>query len=117
LDFEIKRIDSEISRPGWTSWAILGGIASAAWLLSLEIEKFGFNSANVLALILALNIVYDTLNYFRALLEENHYDKDASPKFGLASSLFSASRSFMLLDFIRYGAIIYFLRKHIINIY
>jgi hypothetical protein len=39
LDFEINQISSEQQRPGWTIWAVYGGLASSLWLLSEQWEK------------------------------------------------------------------------------
>jgi hypothetical protein len=52
IDFEIERIESEQSRPGWTLWAVYGTIASLLWLLGKEYEKGHVDIFNVAQLLL-----------------------------------------------------------------
>lgn len=39
LNEEISQIKSEESRPGWTVWALFGGLATCTWLLLNQIEN------------------------------------------------------------------------------
>ncbi len=38
LEFEIKNVRSEESKPGWTTWALIASLASMLWLLTQELE-------------------------------------------------------------------------------
>lgn len=51
LDSEISSLRSEIQRPGWTTWAILGSIAALVWLLLSEIHTGEYSPKNVAGLI------------------------------------------------------------------
>jgi hypothetical protein len=53
LDTEIEQVQDEMSRPGWTRWAILGGLATISWLILQEWEKGLINYDYVSALWLA----------------------------------------------------------------
>jgi hypothetical protein len=54
LDSEISSLRSEIQRPGWTTWAILGGIAALVWLLFSEIEIGKYSVRNVAGLVFVI---------------------------------------------------------------
>lgn len=68
LEFEIKRIRAEESRPGWTRWALLGGLASAFWFLTLELERGAISWQNSLFFFLVLSIGYQSTLCIRPLL-------------------------------------------------
>ena len=61
LNAEIDRIRAEESRPGWTMWALLGGLATILWLMVAELEKNTIDLLNVLFLLLLFSLVCDTL--------------------------------------------------------
>jgi hypothetical protein len=58
LDSEISDLRSEIQRPGWTPWAILGSIAALAWLLFSEIQKGEYSPKNVAGIIFVIWLLY-----------------------------------------------------------
>lgn len=58
LDKEIENIQAEITRPGWTNWAIIAGVATVIWLMYSEIEGGKFDIKNVLVLILGFSLSY-----------------------------------------------------------
>jgi hypothetical protein len=70
LEFEIKRIEEEQRRPGWTRWALGGTIGSACWVVLGQIEAHGaqITAGNVLFLALALGVLWEFLVSFRNLL-------------------------------------------------
>lgn len=116
LDFEIDRINVELSRPGWTHWAMLGGIASALWLLSIELEKHQVSILNTAFLFLVINIAYDNFISINGLLA-SIVDPTKGPRFASAYSLLSQSRSFMLISLSRLIVIIALLQFTIIHTY
>lgn len=58
LGKEIDHIQAEFARPGWTNWAIIGGIATTAWLLYSEIELGSFDVNRILTLWLIFSLVF-----------------------------------------------------------
>lgn len=68
LDFEINRITVEQQRPGWTLWAIYGGLVSSGWLLLDQWEKGSVNVINVLHLFLIFSLITDIITDSQILL-------------------------------------------------
>ncbi|MFT3890795.1 MAG: hypothetical protein QM730_04105 [Anaerolineales bacterium] len=67
LDFlgkEIDHIQAEFTRPGWTNWAIIGGIATVAWLMYSEIELGKFDVIRILTLWLIFSLVFPFISMF-----------------------------------------------------
>src|SRR5438128_1279564 len=56
LDFEIGQITSEQQRPGWTMWAIYGGLASTLWFLCDLWEKGGVTPLKTLQVFLIFSV-------------------------------------------------------------
>lgn len=70
LEFEIKRIEEEQKRPGWTKWVIAGTIATAFWLLIGEFEGHAhqLHPRNLCFLVLGIAIFWDWIIATRKLL-------------------------------------------------
>jgi hypothetical protein len=74
IDFEIDWAANERKRPGWTEWAIYGGLAIVFWSI------FSFSYSESLSLIgtaqilLTLFFVYDSLGLFRQIYEAGKTD-------------------------------------------
>jgi hypothetical protein len=68
LEFEIDRIHTEESRPGWTIWALLGSLATVLWFIVAELEKNTIDSFNALFLLLALSLICDCLKEIPLIL-------------------------------------------------
>jgi len=81
LDFEIDRITSERRRPGWSLWAVYGGLASAVWLLFDQIEKTGFRWFVVLQLFLVLSVSKELLLSFKQVMERSILSKSEAARF------------------------------------
>jgi len=95
IDFEIERIESEQSRPGWTLWAVYGTIASLLWLLGNEYEKGHVDIFNVAQLLLVLWIVRDVVHYStRQLAPVRHRPYPSPKRFVPATAHFSPSEMF-----------------------
>jgi hypothetical protein len=97
LEFEIGRIRSEESGSGWTTWALLGALATAAWLLTLEVEATAINATSVLCVLLVLNLAYDSfLGLVPLLLGPRPVPKSA--RLQLSYNVFSSSRRLLLFE-------------------
>lgn len=57
LDSETDNLRSEIQRPGWTNWALLGSIATFLWLLLSQIEDVTFSPKHVCGILLVLTLI------------------------------------------------------------
>lgn len=59
LEFEIKQIRSAESEPGWTTWALLGGLATTLWLMAAEIEQHRASpqALSLIFLVLSLGLI------------------------------------------------------------
>ena len=67
LEFEINRIHSEKLKPGWTPWALIAGIASAFWLLTIELENDHYSWVVSFFVFLGFWICYETLEQGRLI--------------------------------------------------
>lgn len=62
LECEISSRRSEAMRPGWTTWAILGAMASLLWLMFSVLDTNEFISwRNILYITLLLSVSFDFL--------------------------------------------------------
>jgi len=69
LDAEINNLRSDIQRPGWTKWAILGSVATLTWLLLLQIELGTYLVRNVIVLLLVFSLVIQFFGTTRTALD------------------------------------------------
>jgi hypothetical protein len=97
LDSEIEHVRSEYERPGWTRWALLGGIASIVWLITNRIEQGTFNPTNVSILFLAFSLALYVLLYLSTLCESAQPDPSTEGRFRLTNRWFALSRASLLL--------------------
>src|SRR5687768_1148215 len=86
IDFEINRIDAEESRPGWTRWALFASVASAFWLLTIELENNAFSWKGALFVFLGLWIAYDTFKEIQLLVSGS----GGSQRFDLINQRFTS---------------------------
>ena len=83
---------SEQKQPGWTLWAVFGGIASCLGLLSQQWENGGVKVADAAQLLLLASMIRDILHYARRQLspvQQRTYK--VSPRFNLLTGLESPS--------------------------
>lgn len=66
LDAEINNLRSEIQRPGWTTWAIYGGLATLVWLLLSEIQQARYSIREVSGLLLVIWLMYWPYIYIKS---------------------------------------------------
>ena len=95
LDSEIKRIQDEMAQPGWTNWAILGGVATVSWLILQEWESGSFNFDFIFALVLAGIVTYFCSMPIRALIyydDGGHSQKGDETRFIVTSQIFGTGR-------------------------
>lgn len=101
LEFEITQIRTEESQPGWTTWALLGGLATTLWLFALEIENHGANLQTTLFLFLVFSLTLDTLKLLHRLISPSSSFLKSAFRFQSAYSQLSQTRASILLDIAR----------------
>lgn len=99
LEFEITHVRSEEARPGWTTWALLGGLATMLWLLTREFEQHQVNTDDALFLFLILALTYDSVRMIINALSKPMPLRNG--RFISFSIHFSQDRSLMLFMLIR----------------
>lgn len=108
LDFEINRITSEDQRPGWTVWALCGGILSGLWLITEQWETGKAEVIRVmyvfLTLSLAVGFIFSGFRLFfilyykpRRFFKIRSYFELVTPTQILLGALWDASLLFITL--------------------
>jgi len=105
LEYEINSRRSEATRPGWTTWAILGAIASLLWLMFSVLDTSESNSwLNILYITLLLSVSFDLL-----FLLNVFFSSAAFKQFGRAGRfeyLDTSIGSFLVLILLRTGVLL-----------
>jgi hypothetical protein len=106
LDFEIDSIKSEINRLGWTTWALLGSLATIIWLIINNWENFKGNFTNVGLWFFCVIFLIDILNIIDNILlqRKSHTGEIRIYRF---KELYSSSRRLFLLNFLMALSLVY----------
>jgi len=100
LDFEIDRLRSEARQPGWTKWALIGGVGTCGWLLLSELTDKAISWPNVAVIFLVASIVWDMCVFLRSVFGISE-ETSASETRVILSKVFLARRRFsVLFDFV-----------------
>lgn len=101
LEFEIARIRTEESQPGWTTWALLGASATTAWLLTQEVEnhRVELHITGYLFFVFYLTLAF--IRMLHRLLSPPSTDLRSAYRFHLAHSRFSKTRTSMFFETIQ----------------
>lgn len=102
LDKEIDSILSDRKRPGWTIWAILGGVATVVWLLFdvFEEKQISFKSVSILYLIFSM-LLESVINFSLTLSTSETYSRKKSRRFFLSNQIFGSNRMELFISLIR----------------
>jgi len=106
LDFEIQRIQTENAQPGWTVWALLGALATSAWLALAELESQRADTFKTLLVALALHLTYDLLVLGSALLSASNASRDKRVRFRLSHHILSHGRVYLAVNSARYTGLL-----------
>lgn len=79
LDFEIDKIQSEQTRPGWSLWALGAAFAALVWMLTEHLFSPSLNIVNVLQLFVMFSALWTTRHLF-ALLQTFGQSSSQAPK-------------------------------------
>lgn len=101
LEFEIGHVRSEESKPGWSKWALMGGIATTVWLLTQELEQNRVIGRRILFLFLSFSLAYEAVKQVSSVIFKV-LPAQAKGRFVVASSRFSHGRQLMLFEMVRY---------------
>ncbi len=96
LDSEITSLRSEIQRPGWTTYAILGSIAALVWLLLYEIQIGKFYPKNVAGIILVIWLIFSLCMNVSFLINPSRSIRKPKERF-VPGYLISTERSILIL--------------------
>lgn len=102
LDKEIDTILSDQKRPGWTVWAILGGLATSSWVLLDILKKEKINFETAIVLFFLFSMLLDGISSFTTTLSIEAYPAKKTPRFLSASYLLGESRLTLSVLLIRY---------------
>jgi len=98
LDSEIAHLRSEHQRPGWTRWALIGGIASVIWLILSEIEQGLFETSSTMILFLVLSLLFHSALALLRLAKATHPLQSSGMRFQLTHSIFGQEQALFLLE-------------------
>jgi hypothetical protein len=82
LDSEIERIQTQDREPGWTKWALLGGLGTDLWLISNELEHGSIDWQKSAIFFLWLFLAKEFLAHLNGLLAFRSNNK-SGPRFFL----------------------------------
>src|SRR5258707_5452739 len=97
LEFEIKSVQEEDKKPGWTVWALTGSIASIIWLILKEIEGFPLliSPPQVLLLLLGCWFLWGFMKAIPSLLAPWSKIARIRPRFWYSDALLGTDRLHM----------------------
>ena len=110
IEFEIERLHSQASQPGWTIWALLGALATIIWFLLSELGK---NDLDLFVLSYLLLFIYLTIHFLWFIYQLFDYSpkpKSRISRFLIAEHDYGPFRRFyffyILLSFILFSLLI-----------
>jgi hypothetical protein len=109
LNEEISQIHKEESKPGWTIWALFGGISTCIWLFINQIEKVTPNWNTISIMIITAAFLSLALKSLSKRIQKNiKVSKDN--RYLPIKQIFEKSKQYIIL-FLLYLSIIYILIK------
>ncbi len=81
LDYEIEQRKEVEARPGWTPWAILGGLCTAIWLLLDTLEFRSLNLDDVSAVFLVACLSFTSFRFLPLLWAETYHVRGSRARF------------------------------------
>lgn len=112
IDFEISRIDSDVSRAGWNFWILLGSIATLGWLLLEELGKGAQTWDYSLLVFMILTLVFDLIANLNTLIYPSNRNRGVN-RFFVANVIFGHSRHEYIFILFRNSilwGVVYYLR-------
>lgn len=102
---EIETIESQNTRPGWTTWAILGALASLTWLLLDTLGSQPIRWQPVWALIVALSLALDAVYLLNILISGQAVPIKEAARFQASRVQLADKRFFLFAMLLRYIAL------------
>lgn len=81
LDFEIERFQDEQHRPGWSVWALYGGLSAALWLLVDQVSSTTFHLTKSAQIFIALSAVMSARHFLGYLQQFGKTTPERTPGF------------------------------------
>lgn len=77
IDFEIEHVTTEHKKPGWTEWAIYGGLAVVFWAIVTFPYSESVSLVGTAQIVLTIYVLYDSLGVFRIIYEAGKNETSA----------------------------------------
>lgn len=106
FETEIRRIETERTRPGWTRWALVGALGTSFWFFSLQLDQAHIDWWRVASLLLAIFIVLDLIRGLDRLLSISGESAASLKIFHLSTFGLQLRRS-VALKVIMYSFLVY----------
>ncbi len=103
IQFELDRAEKAASRPGWTTWALWGALATVAWLAGGEIKDATIEWGMVELWFLVISMLTDLIIITSELLNHKSKKQPQEHRFILANRSFGSARPLLALILIRYS--------------
>jgi len=104
LNEAISSYRSDLARPGWTIWALVGALATAIWLLFDQLEAAAYSVRNTIVLLQTISLLLDAVTYFVPLAATSITDPTRQGGFRQSNLSLSQSRPTMIILTIRWAA-------------
>jgi len=106
LSSEIDHLKNEIKKPGWTNWAIIGGLATLVWLTFNEFDNNALRIHNISFIIITSVFIHRLLSIVQLSLADYPTSKSET-KYLPSNEVLSQSRVFLILQVLKYAFLIY----------
>ena len=105
LDFEIRRIEADNTRPGWNVWALLGAAGTTVWLALKELEFQHVDISKSLLIIVGLQLSSNLIFLLTSSLERSDRYPTDEVRIRFTKSLLGTTRTFVVLKLLQYGSL------------
>lgn len=103
IQFELDRAEKMAAKPGWTTWALWGALATIAWLAGNEINGSIIAWEAVWSWFLFASILTDLIALIHGLLTPESGQQNQGHRFTIANSSLGFARSLLTVLLVRYG--------------
>lgn len=105
IEFELSRADAAAAKPGWTTWAIMGALATVAWGLTSELRSAQVDWHRVGLLFLAVSFASDALYSVFSTLKPSSSSRSQTLRFFHSNLTLGHARPFLAVLVVRFAAL------------
>lgn len=107
LSSEINHLKDEMQRPGWTKWAIIGGLATLTWLTLNEFANNALiNQNNISFIVIGSVFIYNFISLLMYSLGGGPITKPDA-KYFMSNQFIGLNRFYLLLHLLQYVVMIF----------